>query len=123
MLNHFFFFVALSLLLVHEMDAVRLYEWRLFRFLSTMLEDRAYMTFTALHIPLYVALFWGLFQNTTGGMNQNLRMGIDLFCIVHIVLHMLFANHAEYQFHSFFSRLLIGGAGLAGGIDLLLHLL
>lgn len=123
MLNHFFFFVGLSLLLTHEMDAVRLAEWRLFLFLSKMREEQAYTVFTALHIPLYVLLFWGLTQNSDGGINQNLVIGIDAFCVIHVFLHMLFIRHKEYQFHSVFSKLLIIGAGIAGGADIVLYLL
>ena len=123
MLSHFFFVVALSLLLVHEMDAIRLQEWQLFLFLSSMQEDRAYTTFTALHIPLYILLFWGLFQNTGGGVNQNLVIGIDAFCVIHAFLHRLFVGHKDYQFHSFLSKFLIVGAGIAGGVSLVLYLL
>ena len=105
------------------MDAVRLAEWRLFAFLSRMQEEHAYRAFTALHIPLYVVLFWGLFQNGDGSINQNLVIGIDAFCVIHVFLHMLFIRHKDYQFHSFFSRFLIIGAGIAGGADILLYLL
>lgn len=115
---YLFFFIALSFLLIHEMDAIRCREWKLFPVLSQLTDERGYIVFTALHIPLYILLLWGLFP---GGavINSALVAGLDIFCIIHVGLHLLFINHPENRFNNPFSWILILGAGLAGGLDLL----
>lgn len=119
MSNYLFFFTGLSLLLTHEMDAIRLGEWKMFLFFSSMEEQRGYTAFTAAHVPLYTLIFWGLFSGP-GGINDQLVLALDLFFIVHVGLHILFIRHPANQFRSLFSWALIGGAGLAGALDLLL---
>jgi hypothetical protein len=44
----------------------------------------------------------------------------NVFCVVHVGLHVFFRKHREYRFHSWLSWMLILGAGLAGGLDLVL---
>jgi hypothetical protein len=119
--NYAFFFVAFSFILVHEMDAIRQREWRLFPFLSALNDERGYLVFTAIHVPLYTALLWGLFP---GGntINRSLVIGLDIFFIIHVGLHLLFMRHPDYQFRSWLSWALILGAGVAGGADLLMRL-
>jgi hypothetical protein len=114
-----FFFATLSLLITHEMDAVRQHEWRVLPLLAWVADDeRGYRAFTALHVPIYMLLLWGLLSGGVDG--QRVAAGIDIFCIVHVGLHLLFLKHPEYRFRSWLSWALIVGAGLAGGLDLLL---
>lgn len=120
MSQHVFFFVGLSLILTHEMDAIRLKEWKMFVFLSAMTEARAYLIFTAIHIPLYILLFWGLFM-TSASIKSNLVVGLDTFFAIHTLLHLLFLKHPDNQFTSMFSWIVIAGAGIAGILDLLVH--
>ncbi len=114
----FFFYLGLCLLFVHEMDAIRLQEWKMFLFLSQLPEETGYLVFTAIHIPLYVLLFWGLLRNQTDNVNRSLIIGLDIFFIVHVFLHILFINHINNQFKSFFSWGLIISIGISGAIDL-----
>jgi hypothetical protein len=116
--SNFFFYLGLCLLFVHEMDAIRLQEWKMFLFLSQMQEENAYLIFTAIHIPLYVLLFWGLSINQTNGINRRLIIALDIFFIVHLFLHILFLNHINNQFKSLFSWGLITGIGISGAINL-----
>lgn len=115
--NHLFFVLGLSFLLVHEMDAVRCQEWKLFIFLSQMEEQAAYRIFTFIHIPLYGWLFWELAHNPA----IALITALDTFFIIHVLLHWGFRRHPDYQFNSWFSWLLIVGAGLCGALDLVLQ--
>ena len=116
------FFLALSLLLTHEMDAVRRSEWKVFPLLAQISDDtRAYKLFTTIHIPLYVVLLWGTFSYGAT-KNQAFVYGIDSFCMIHVLLHLLFRCHPHYQFNNRFSWLLILGAGLAGAMDMLVRL-
>lgn len=116
---YLFFLVAFSLLLAHEMDAVRRHEWQMFPGLARISDDRlGYALFTALHVPLYVLILLGLVGGD-GAISRAMVIGIDLFCMLHVVLHIIFGNHPRNQFHGWFSRTLIWGAGIAGGVDLL----
>jgi hypothetical protein len=119
MSGQIFLFAALSLLMTHEMDAVRQREWRVLPLLAWVTDDeRGYRAFTAMHVPIYMLLLGGLLAG--GAMGQRVAVGIDIFCMVHVGLHLLFIRHPEYRFRSWLSWALIVGAGLAGGLDLLL---
>jgi hypothetical protein len=103
------------------MDAVRRHEWKVFPLLAQIRDDeQGYMLFTALHIPLYMFLLWDVSTNSTA-MNQSFVRGLDIFCLIHVPLHLLFIKHPSYQFNNWYSWTLIFGAWLAGGIDLLIR--
>jgi hypothetical protein len=113
-----FFCLALSLLLAHEMDAVRRREWRLLPLLARVPDgEAAHALFTALHVPIYALLLWGLL--TGGATSARVVAGLDIFCVVHLGLHLLFLRHPLYEFRSPLSWALIAGAAIAGAIDLL----
>ncbi|QIN83216.1 hypothetical protein GBA63_11610 [Rubrobacter tropicus] len=59
-MSHYLFVAGFCLLLVHEMDAVRLEEWKIFPLLCGMREESGYVTFAALHVPIYALLLLGL---------------------------------------------------------------
>ena len=44
------FYSGLSLFMLHEMDAIRRQEWRIFFFLSKLKEETAYAVFSILHL-------------------------------------------------------------------------
>lgn len=113
-MNHPFFYLSFCLLLVHEMDAIRCHEWRIFPLLSRLDDETGYLIFTAAHVPLYGFLFWKLFE--AGALNEAWAAGLSGFSIVHAGLHWLLRNHPRYEFNSAFSKTLIGGAGLAGAL-------
>lgn len=119
MIEHGFFVMGLSLLLVHELDAVRLREWRMFVILKDFGDDQAPLAFTALHVPLYLLLFLGLFGAATP--NAVLITVLSAFFVVHSLLHVLFTRHPRNEFRSAFSWFLILGAGVCGGLELLLQ--
>lgn len=113
MLTHLFFYLGMCLLLVHEMDAVQRHEWRIFPGLSLLPDKAGYYVFTAIHVPLYLWLYWGLHNNP-----ETWRRGLDVFFIVHVGLHVVFMRHRHYEFNNLFSWALILGAGVAGALDL-----
>ncbi len=115
MLNHAFFAIGFALLLVHEMDAVRLEEWKIFPGLSRLGEEAGYRVFAALHVPLYALLLLGLLG---GGGSRAFVVGLDAFFVVHVGLHVVFRNHPENRFRSAFSWAIILGAGACGAVDL-----
>ncbi|MBO0934394.1 DUF6713 family protein [Fibrella aquatilis] len=114
--DHFFFYLALAFIITHEMDAVRCNEHRIFP-LTSMLTDRVgYVVFTAVHIPLFVWLFWVLSQPAKA---TGLMLSLDTFFLVHIGLHLLLYRHPRNEFTSLFSWMVIIGAGLFGLLDLI----
>ena len=117
-MSHPFFFLGFALLLVHEMDAVRLGEWRIFPLLRSLRDETGYAAFTALHVPIYALLLAGLLGG--GGASGALMVGMDAFFVVHAALHVVFRNHPVNRFGSAFSWALIAGAGACGMVDLVL---
>ncbi len=120
MIDHFFFSLGFTLLLVHEMDAIRLREWKIFPLLRDLRDEAGYVAFTALHVPIYVVLFVGLFGRD--GVSNTLMAGMDAFFVIHVILHLVFRNHPENRFGSAFSWALILGAGACGVLDLVVFL-
>lgn len=116
MIDHLFFYVGLSFILAHEMDAIRVKEWKMFPFLAYLKEETAYLVFTGIHLPLYILLFWGLVSDGS----RAVIIGLNIFFVIHLVLHILFIKHRDNQFKSVFSWVLIIGAATCGAIDLLL---
>ena len=111
------FIIGLALLLVHEMDAARNMEWKMFVGLRSMEERAAYHLFVAIHIPLYcVALFFLLSEYYVVAW-----VLVDLFVIAHALIHILFRKHKENQFNAF-SHSVIYAAGACGFLHLSLLL-
>ena len=113
-MGHLFFYIAISFMLTHEMIAVRLKEWTIFPFLSSLEEEKGYMVFTILHIPIYFLLFYGLLTN-----QESVIKGLDIFFIIHVGLHIVFLRHKNNQFKSLLSWIIICSIGVLGILDLL----
>jgi hypothetical protein len=111
-MEHLFFYLGLSLLLTHEMDAIRCKEWLMFPATSFLKDETGFVVFMLLHIPLYTLLLWGL-----SGANAGLIRGWDIFFIVHVGLHILFLKHPENRFTTRLSWFIIVGAGVCGALD------
>jgi len=114
--RHLPFLLGFCLLLTHEMDAIRCKEWTMFPVTETMGEDAGYRAFTAVHVPLYALMLQGLVRG--GGVTRTLVVGMDIFSVVHVALHLLRLNDPRNRFTSAFSWVLILGAGLCGALDL-----
>ena len=102
----FLFLIIVSLLLIHEMDAIRAKEWRLFPFLKDMAEETAYWVFTAIHLPLYLV---ALYFITCGSAISNYvtKIVIDVFLLAHAILHYCFRKKENNGFHSRYSKMII----------------
>jgi hypothetical protein len=116
MTAHLFFYLGTSFILMHEMDAVRCKEWRIFPGLSLLDDDWGYLAFMLVHIPLFLFLFLGLYGQ---GPNEKFIFGLDVFFIVHVALHLLFLRHKRNEFKDWISWTIILGAGLFGLMDLI----
>lgn len=113
MIHDIIFYIGLSLFVVHEMDAVRRNEWKMFKFLSTLKPKIGYMVFSILHLPFFVLIFWGLFS-AHQGLRHDFIMFLNLFFIIHFFIHLAFIRHHDNEFRSVFSWLIISGMFLTG---------
>ena len=116
MTEHVFFYLGLSLLTMHEMDAIRCREWRIFPILSLLSEKVGHIVFVFAHIPLFFIIFW---QLTNSSNIEGFIKGFNMFMIVHLGLHILFLKHKNNEFKDWISWTIIIGAGLCGLIDLI----
>lgn len=113
------FCLNFSLILLHEMDAIRCKEWKMFIYLKDMKEGTAYKVFTLLHLPLYFALIFFMLDNTTK-LYPKIAIGIDVFLIFHSIIHFLFRNNKNNEINSLFSKCLIYAMGLISIIHIIL---
>lgn len=102
----FFYYLGLSALSAHEMDAVRHAEWRLLYVLRSLPDDLAYTLFVALHVPLFYLLFW-LSHHDNGTVQRTFRLAVAAFMVIHAILHFHLSGDADYSFAGLFSNGLI----------------
>ena len=111
------FLSGLSLIFMHEMDAIRCKEWRIFPGLSMLDDKTGHFGFQFAHLPIFYWLFW---QLTNSKDIETFRIGFDIFLIVHLFLHILFLWHKKNEFKDWISWTIITGAGICGLLDLIL---
>uniref|UniRef100_UPI0032166640 DUF6713 family protein n=1 Tax=uncultured Draconibacterium sp. TaxID=1573823 RepID=UPI0032166640 len=116
MTNSIVFLTGLSLLLTHEMDAIRCKEWRIFPGLSKLNDKSGHLIFILAHVPIFGWLLW---QLTNSSNNDMLRTGIDVFLLIHLGLHLLFLKNKRNEFKDWISWTIIAGAGICGVADLI----
>lgn len=100
---------------IHEMDAVRCREWRIFPGLSLLSDKLGEMIFIFAHIPLFFVVFSQLTHNSN---LAGFIRGFDIFMIIHVGLHLLFLTHKNNLFKDFISWTIIIGAGFFGLLDI-----
>lgn len=106
------FLAAVTFIFVHELDAIRQGEWRFFLHFTGLSDEAQYRIFTALHVPLFMAIIWFI-------DNPTFQIGFDLFLIIHVGLHWMLRKHQHIDFNTWFSWIWILGAGLLGGLHLI----
>lgn len=97
------FIINISLLLVHEMDAVRNREWRMFIVLKDMEDEKACRIFVLAHVPLYVAALFLLMSPA----KLIVFYVLDVLLILHAVIHFGFRHHKHNAFTSTISKAII----------------
>ncbi|MGL4488726.1 MAG: DUF6713 family protein [Rhizobiaceae bacterium] len=113
-----FFLLTLAFILLHEMDAVRCQEWRIFPLTSFMQERTGMLVFYWLHIPLFMAiLYFSAHSIAVGG--DKFSFSFSIFCIAHAFVHWAFERHPKCEFKNPLSRSIIWGAAVAGVLALL----
>ena len=105
----------LSLRVVHEMDAIRGKEWKMFIILKDMPEEKAYPIFMLLHIPLYTAILFLLFSS----FFQAGYYIVDIFLIAHLLLHLFFRDHPANRLNGPISKWIIYSSGALAVLHLI----
>jgi len=112
------FFLLLSLVIVHELDAIRRHEWRMFVVLNRMDDESAFQIFSTLHLPLLMMIFW-LITNPSVIVVFWFEVVLDVFLIIHKFLHDSFQTHPQNEFTTSFSKRLIDLMAVVGFIHLI----
>ena len=113
------FYSGLSLLLTHELDAIKQHEWRIFPGLSNFKESLSYHLFVALHLPLFILILW-LLCHPSEHVRFWFQLSVDGFLIIHLGLHHFFKSHDKYEFTKPFSKIIINLMALVGLIHVIL---
>jgi len=103
------FAIILALLLLHEMDAIRNAEWKMLIILKDMNDTKAFKMFTLLHLPLYIITLMLILSEK---YQIIAYYAIDMFLIVHSILHLIFERHSKNGLKNVFSRSIIYTMGL-----------
>ena len=114
------FYLGIGTLFTHELDAMPNHEWRVLPLTSWLSNEIGMIVFMLIHIPLFAILI-ALVSSTHDRIRIRSRLGISIFLIIHGVLHTLFINHADYEFSSMLSNVLIWGGALFGLVYLFLE--
>ncbi|MDX1957730.1 MAG: DUF6713 family protein [Leptospiraceae bacterium] len=118
-MENLFFSIAVSFLFIHELDAIKAKEWKLFIILKDLSEEKAYSIWLALHFPLFLLpiLLCSKFFSTNS--QYILQIGFDLFLMIHLFLHILFRNYQDYKFSRIQSHVYIILTSVFAFIDIL----
>ena len=114
------FVLIISLLLLHEMDAIRTKEWGMFIILKDMKDEIAYRLFSAFHLPLYFLVIFIVMNNEVKS-NFILSIVIDLFLVAHTIIHFCFRKKENNNFSSLYSKTIIYSLGVLAIIHLWLQ--
>jgi len=108
-----FFYLGLALLFTHELDAMPNHEWRVLPLLGSLADAVGRDVFLIAHVPIFavVIAFIASLNLKTRTMARDIAGG---FLVAHAVLHFAFSAHADYEFSSSLSSILIYGAAACG---------
>ena len=111
------FYLGVAFLLTHELDAIQRHEWRIFPIIRKLKDEIAYYWFTILHVPLFVLLLC-LICHPSEKIRFWFQLSMDVFFIVHMVLHKLLNSDKNCEFVGAFSKAIIFSVGIVGMVHL-----
>lgn len=94
------YYLGISALFTHELDAVINMEWRLLYHLRTLPDVTASSLFIALHFPFFF-LFLFLSHHKATLIKERFRLAVCIFLVVHGILHFRLSNEPLYSFEGF----------------------
>ncbi len=89
-MNIIVFSIVISLFLLHEMDAIRTREWRMFVFLKNLKDEISYLIFSIAHFPLYFLIIFCMLQINNQDSRAIFYIVTDILLILHLLVHLLF---------------------------------
>jgi len=119
-MKKFVFYLGLSTLLTHELDAMSNHEWRVMPVLRALPDDIGMLVFVAIHVPILAGLLT-LVASPNPSTRSLTRLGVSAFLVTHGLLHFLFIGYPGYEFSSLISKILIFGGAALGIIYLALE--
>ena len=117
MSENLLFNFGLTFIIIHEMDAIRCKEWRIFPGLNLLGDKWGFIIFIVAHIPLLVILFIALNNSLD---NSILIYYLEIFFIVHLALHIIYIKNPKNEFKDLISWTFIVGPALFGLLDIVL---
>jgi hypothetical protein len=119
MLMNYLFLLNISLLILHEMDAIRRKEWKLFIVLKDMQEERGYLVFSLLHLPLCFIILYFIMDNGSPYYHV-FTLVINGFLIFHGGIHLLFRNNRDNKFRGVYPNMVIFLMSILAALQLVL---
>ena len=107
-------YLTIAFLSVHELDAIRCREWRIFPLTAFLPEPAGERVFVWSHVPLFALLAW----IAASGPASGPAIGLSVFATLHAVAHLLYLRHPRNEFVSFRSWAIILGAAVCGALHL-----
>jgi len=107
------FYLGVSFLFTHELDAMTNSEWLVLPFLNLLSDELGQRVFVLLHIPLFAVLV-ALIASERASVREKSQLAVSIFLFVHGVIHFAFMGHANYEFESALSNILIFGGAVCG---------
>ena len=102
---------------MHELDATKYEEWKMFKFLRPLKERTQYLVFLYYHIPLTVFFFFYLLT-VYNASSLTLFIIVNSFGILHTCVHLIALRWNSNVFTKFESFLFIGMIGISALINL-----
>ncbi|MBI9047492.1 MAG: hypothetical protein JEZ06_23615 [Anaerolineaceae bacterium] len=117
-----FLFIITSLnivfLILHEMDAVRHGEWKMFKLNKKIPEEIQYQLFLWLHFPLLLLIIFYAYS-VFSFEYLVIWLIMNIFSVIHLILHIIFFKSRKNVFKNKSSFVLIVGIALTGLINLM----
>ena len=106
-------------LFMHEFDACYRREWKMFKFLRNLKENTQYLIFLYIHIPITLFLLYYLWT-VINFNNIVLWIIVNLFSILHLVIHLIATKWKSNVFTGIHSFIFIVFGAIASFINLFL---
>ena len=112
-MKNLMFYLGVSFLFTHELDAMTNSEWLVLPLLNLLSDELGQRVFVLLHIPLF-AILVALISSDKTSVRERVWLAVSIFLVVHGVIHAAFMGHENYEFESVISNFLIFGGAVCG---------
>jgi hypothetical protein len=118
--NNFIIYLGISLLILHEIDAIRANEWKIINGVSSWVFKIGHFLITIVQLPLIILLLWYI---ETKGIHKSILYIFDIFLLMHVGSHLFIFRLKENPFTHWLSWAIIIGTSVCGAVDMVLRLL